>query len=137
MINGKLFRWSSSIGKQSLGLSHNHSEKFAANLKKGADFYAKLESEYLQIVRYAARSDRKVTCSYRGNWRTGCVADVNTNFKGLAKFPCAGAGAGAGASNITLIHAKGAGDILKILNGNARAKSIISLPPRPGRVLNL
>ena len=77
-------------------------------------------------MRYAAKSDRKVTCIYRGNWRTGCVADVNTNFKGLAKFPCAGAGADA--SNITTIHAKGAGDILKILNGNARAKSIISLP---------
>lgn len=90
--------------------------------KHGAEFGAKSAEEYLQIGRDIMRNGHKVTYRYGDEIRTGYVAYMRNSSKGgRSIFGFVGTNA---AGEITTIHAKGAKDLWKLLNGSAADKTI-------------
>ncbi|WP_243849134.1 hypothetical protein [Serratia fonticola] len=99
-------------------------EKLTSHFEKhGGEFRAKTEAEYLNIGRDIIRDGHKVNYYYKptDETRTGYVMFMGNTKKGEAKMAFVGMNP---KGEIATIHTKSGKEIWKLLNGDAKNKTI-------------
>ncbi|MDT3668646.1 hypothetical protein ROK90_21985 [Cronobacter dublinensis] len=102
------------------------SEKLTSHSKKkGGEFRAASEAEYVAIGNDIKKNVHKVQYLYKGELKTDYVMYMGNTSRGAAKVGFVGTNAN---GHITTIHTKSGKDIWKTLNGDAKDTTIKVVP---------
>ena len=101
-------------------------EKLDSHFKDhGPEFGASSADEYLEMARDVVRSGIKVEYQYRGEQRIGYVQVMGNTRRGDTKFAFVGTNS---EGHITTFHVESGKSFWKMLNGDAKNKTIVPAP---------